>query len=380
MNPSPDHQAKGELPHLLHVFATFGVGGPQVRIASVMNGLAGQYRHTVIGLDGNTACASRIDDDVLFELADADVRKDQPIRTLGRIRAQLRRLQPDLLLTYNWGAIEWALVNRLTGTLKHIHLESGFGKEEADKQIPRRVWARRLALQKTLRVIVPSLTLVDIATNVWRLPGSKVHHIPNGVDCERYDVQGDPASVPGFEPAAGQVVIGALTPLRPEKNLPRLLRAFAAMPDLHAACLLIVGEGPERQTLEALAVELGIEERVYLPGHTETPEKVLPLMDIFSISSDTEQMPNSLIQAMAASRPVAAVDVGDVKAIVAAENRTHIVPRSNLAAFAEALNTLVESPDLRRSLGSANCGHVRRHYDISILVSAYASEFARALG
>ena len=67
------------------------------------------------------------------------------MRMLLAARSVLGRLRPDLLLTYNWGAIEWAIANRLP-RLPHLHMEDGFGPEERDRQLPRRVLARRLLL------------------------------------------------------------------------------------------------------------------------------------------------------------------------------------------------------------------------------------------
>src|SRR3546814_3760628 len=69
-------------------------------------------------------------------------------------------LAPDLLLTYNWGAIEPALANRLFGGCDHIHFESGFGAEEGSGQLWRRNLFRRVALARVRRVVVPSTTLM----------------------------------------------------------------------------------------------------------------------------------------------------------------------------------------------------------------------------
>ena len=79
--------------------------------------------------------------------------------------------------------------------------------------------------------------------------------------------------------------------------------------------LVIAGDGAERATLEQFAQELGISDRVVFTGHM-LPEAVLGSFDVFALSSDTEQMPNAVLEAMAARLPVASVDVGDVKDMV----------------------------------------------------------------
>ncbi|MBT5047931.1 MAG: glycosyltransferase [Rhodospirillaceae bacterium] len=373
--PGPGREA----PHLLHIFPSYGHGGVPIRIATVINHFGPRYRHTIFALDGNDAARSRLDPSLSVVVTDPAIDKRRPLISLFRIRNVLARQGPDLLLTYNWGAVEWALVNRLAGISPHIHFESGFGPEEADSQIARRVQARRIALAKVRALVVPSQTLVSIANDIWRLDPARIRYIPNGVDCTLYDTDGDEAAVPGFSRREDEVIVGTVAPLRAEKNLQRLLRVFAKVAGDHAVRLLIAGDGAERSGLEAAARDLGIADRVIFAGHVEQPEKVYPLMDIFAISSDTEQMPNTLIQAMAASRAVAGVDVGDVKANLSPENRTEIVAKSDEEAFAARLGRLIADAEFRHSLAAANRRHVVEHYSAERMFTEYGKVFDQAL-
>lgn len=365
----------GARPHFVHVFPSFGHGGVPIRISTIINHFGDRYRHTIIALDGETRCRSRLDGGVDFTLSDPAIDKSRPLAGLLRIRDHLARLRPGLLLTYNWGSIEWALVNRLFRFAPHIHLESGFGVEEADGQLPRRVWMRRIVLARTGQLVVPSRTLVDIATNIWKIPPGRIRHIPNGVDCERYAAAPEPGALNGFAPDTDELIVGTLAPLRPEKNIGRLIGAFAAISSPHRTRLLIVGDGSERHRLEAAAREAGIADRVFFAGHVEQPEKVLGLMDVFAISSDTEQMPNTLIQAMAASRAVAGVDVGDVKENLSPANRPLIVPKADDAGFSAAIGRLLTEPGLRSELGAANRAHVLSLYSQETMFDAYGMLF-----
>ena len=365
--------------HFVHVFPSFAHGGVPIRIATIINRFAARYRHTIIALDGDTASASRLDGGLSVTLSDPGIDKSRPLATLAGIRRHLVGLRPDLLLTYNWGSIEWALVNRFIGRVPHIHLESGFGTDEADGQLFRRVAMRRIALAGTRSLVVPSVTLVDLATHVWKIAPGRISHIPNGVDCDRFAAPPDPAAAPGFAPKQDELVVGTVAPLRPEKNLQRLIRAFAAIADGHQVRLLIVGDGAERPALEAAARDAGVAGRVVFAGHVEQPEKLYGLMDVFAISSDTEQMPNTLLQAMAASRPVAGVDVGDIKANLPPPNRALIVPKVDEAAFSASIGRLLGDPSLRRELGAANRAHVREFYHQERMFEAYGALFDKIL-
>ncbi|HEX2115523.1 MAG TPA: glycosyltransferase family 4 protein [Alphaproteobacteria bacterium] len=367
------------VPHFVHVFPTFGVGGVPIRIANVLNHFGRRYRHTIVALDGVHDARSRLRPELDVTLVDLGARKEGLAATWLAYARTLRRLRPDLLLTYNWGSTEWALVNTILRRAPHIHFESGFGPEESERQVPRRVWFRRVALRGAAKLVVPSTTLFDIASNVWRLRRGHVAYIPNGVDCERFASPPDPNAIPRFNKAAGEMIVGTLAPLRTEKNLGRLLRAVAALPAGMAWRCVIVGDGPERAALEALAAQLGIAQRTVFAGHVDAPERVLGLFDIFAITSDTEQMPNTILQAMAAGLPIAGVDVGDVKPMIGTRNRNLVVPKHNEAGLAAALQRLLTDAPLRTALGAENAAHVRAHYDQARMFAAYGDLFESAL-
>ena len=364
--------------HFLHAFASFNAGGVPIRISNVLNHLGPAVRHTIVAMDGGFAARPHLSPDLNCDLVPVTA-EGNLLRTLSLLRAKLRESSPDLLLTYNWGAIEWALANSLGKGYPHLHFESGFGPEEADGQLTRRVWMRRMALRRMFALVVPSHTLEDLATQVWRIDRRKVHLIPNGVDCARFARPPVVGAVPGFAKAANELIIGTVAPLRPEKNLARLIQAFAAVANGHKARLLIVGDGGERGKLTALAESLGLAERVIFAGHVERVEEVLGWFDVFAMSSDTEQMPNSLIQAMAAGLPVAATDVGDVQRIVAEENAPFIVPKYGESSLARALAHLLEAAPLRAQLGAANRDRARTAYAQDRMFKAYSELYGAAL-
>lgn len=366
------------IPHLLHVFPSFSYGGVPIRIAGIINNLGRRYQHTILALDGNLSSGSRIDPTLGVRLEDPGIVKRNLFGTIVAIRRSLMLEKPDLLLTYNWGAIEWALTNTLLGVAPNIHFESGFGPEEIDHQIPRRVWMRRIALRRAHALVVPSFTLKAIASDVWRIPAGSIRHIPNGVDCDLFGGSGNVDAVPGLTLRQGECLVGTVAPLRREKNIPRLIRAFAQLRSVVPARLLIAGDGPERPALEALVRKLDISQRVIFAGHVEQPELVYPLLDIFAITSDTEQMPNTVIQAMAAGRPVAGLDVGDIKAILSDDNAALVAPKGDEAALVSLVDKMLDDADLRRALGSANRDHVRKTYSLERMMTSYDALFATA--
>ena len=124
----------------------------------------------------------------------------------------------------------------------------------------------------------------------------------------------------------------------------------------------------------------GVADRVHLPGFLPDPASYLGGFDIFALSSDSEQFPIALVEAMAAGLPAVATAVGDVAAIVSRDNLPLIVDTADEAAFALALDTLVERPDLRGSIGRANREKALAEYDEAEMIRRYARLYGEALG
>lgn len=368
--PRQDHRARGDVPKVLHVFPSFAVGGAQVRFAALANRFPSRWRHAVLSLNGDEACAERIGSGVPMAMLPAPGLAGRAMpRRIWRIRTLLQQWRPDVLVTGNWGSMEWAIASRLAPGIRHLHMEDGFGPEEAVAQLRRRVMARRWALRRST-VILPSTRLLQLAREEWGLPAAALRYIPNGVDLMRFRPGGPPApfDIPGEGP-----IIGTVAALRPEKALDRLLRACALLMRSGVAFrLAVVGDGPQRGALESLAAELGLAGRVRFLGAIPDPAAAYRAFDLFALSSSTEQMPFSLLEAMASGLAVVSTDVGDVRAMLAPENLAHVSAQSDVA-FAAALHPLLGDADLRAALGEANRARAVREFDQEAMFQSYAA-------
>lgn len=357
-------------PLLLHVYSTFKVGGPQVRFVQLANHFGSRYRHLVVAMDGVTDAMAGLSADVDASVLDVPIRRGDTLANVRSFRRVLRERRPNLLVTSNWGSIEWAMAN-LGGLVRHVHMEDGFGPDEATRQIPRRVWMRRLLLRRAT-VVLPSLTLYDIARNVWRLPRKNLIRVANGIDASRFRPAA-PQSTGAIE-RAEEPVIGTIAALRTEKNLSRLIDAFARVVRLRPARLVVVGDGAEMPKLQEQASALGVADRVVFAGHSSQPEKFLADFSIFALSSDTEQMPISVLEAMAAGLPLAATNVGDVRHMLAPENSPFVVEK-DAQALADALLVLLADPVRAKAIGTANARRVGESYEQAIMFSAWRNLF-----
>jgi glycosyltransferase involved in cell wall biosynthesis len=367
--------------HLLHVFPSFAVGGAQTRMVELANNMGVAYRHTIVALDGDFSCGQRLLPQVSCDFRRVAARKSRRIsfRNILAIRRVLSELRPDLLLTHNWGTIEWVIGDRWKAICPQIHFEDGFGSDESvDRQLVRRVLARRIALSGKTIVVVPSQRLYRLVTEGWRLQRDRVHYVPNGILTDRFAVPPDASLLAALGLRGDHPTIGTVAALRREKNLARLIRCFAGLPSDLKPILVIVGEGPERTALETVARDLAVADRVIFAGALTDPARILGAFNVFALSSDTEQMPFTLLEAMAAGLPIVATDVGDVKAVVAPENADHVVHRDDEQGLTAALALLLRDATRRKSLGALNQRRAREKFEQSRMIATYARLFRNA--
>ncbi|MBX9796178.1 glycosyltransferase family 4 protein [Sphingomonas sp.] len=362
--------------NILHLHSSFNLGGKEARAVRLMNLFGDRARHTIVsGVPGETGAREAIAKGISYEIA----QNPPPLTgrpSVDRYQAIARYMQRfDLVLTYNWGAIDGVMARRVftKGQPGLVHHEDGFNADEARGLKRERNYYRRVALGAADALVVPSQTLEAIALNVWKQPRGRVHRIANGIDTARYLVAPSARAIPGFRAAKdkGEVVIGTLAGLRAVKDLPMLVRAAAGVSA--RVRLVIVGEGPERAAIQAAAMAMGMADRLVLPGFLADPARYVGLFDIFALSSLSEQFPISVVEAMAAGLPVAAPPVGDVPLMLSDENRRFLPGERHEVLLRDLLQQLAADPALRATLGAANRLKAQAEYDEAQMVAAYAT-------
>lgn len=368
--------------NILHVQGSFDMGGKEARIVRLMNIWGERARHTLLignpDMDGALAAVAK----------GVDVRKatDGPSisgrASPAKLMATARYMRGfDLVLSYNWGAMDAVMAHRLFSMAMPlpplIHHEDGFNADEAAGLKLERNLYRRAALGSAYALVVPSSTLEHIAIRQWHLPCGKVHNIPNGIDVAAYAKPPNPGAIRGLEGADGRLVVGTVAGLRPVKNLARLVRVAAPLAD--RVRLVIVGDGPDRANILAEAAAHGVDPPL-MPGFLPRPQNYVGLFEIFALTSDSEQFPIALVEAMAAGRPVVATDVGDIAAMLPVANRPFVRPPHDETGLTSALGQLAADATLRARLGAANRERAAAAFDEGGMVRRYAELYGGAVG
>jgi glycosyltransferase involved in cell wall biosynthesis len=367
---------------VLHLHSSFHAGGKELRAAKLINAFGPGIEHTIVSAQpGALGAADAIAPGMNVRYPDdfpALAGRPTPGR-LHRLAAAMRGF--DLVLTYNWGAMDGVMAHTLFSQALRlpplVHHEDGFNQDEVDRLKTSRNWYRRIALGRASALVVPSERLEGIALGIWQQPRARVKRIVNGIPTAAYAAKAKADALPRVIKRSGELWLGTLAGLRPVKNLPRLVRAFADMPEPWQ--LVIVGEGPEREAIRDEALRLDVAHRVHLPGFASDPAKVIGLFDLFALSSDSEQFPISVVEAMAAGLAVVSPDVGDVRTMLAPANRAYIAPTGDEGSLAEALHQLAADERLRSAIGTANRAKARAEFDEAAMVAAYRAVYGTAM-
>lgn len=240
------------------------------------------------------------------------------------------------------------------------------------------LWSRqhpltRLANRTTLRLNHRTIAVSDqVAASLPGLPPRLVSTIENGIDVEAIACQGDQRAAvrAEFGYSDSTPLIGNVANLSPIKRHDLLIRAFAGLHRQRSdARLIVVGQYRDRlEELTDLATQLGVGDAVRFTGPRDDVARILSALDVFCLSSDSEGLPVSLLEAMAARRAVVCTEVGGIPGVIEDQRDGLLVPADNVDALHAALTRLVDDGTLRDQLGRHAHQRVTRDFDISRMV------------
>jgi glycosyltransferase involved in cell wall biosynthesis len=294
------------------------------------------------------------------------------MRGFARLVAIVRRFRPHVVHGYLFGPnLFAAMAGRLLGVPAVVVAKRNMDAFETPGQVALQRVAHRLATHVTAVSEAVADTVVALG-----VPRDRITVIPNGVDASRFE--GATADRGRLGVNGEGVVVGSVGCLAARKDYGTLLDALAR---LHAQgldpWLVLVGDGPERASLETRARELGLGDRVRFLGERPDVDRLLPAFDVFVLSSREEGIPNALLEAMAAGRPSVATAVGGNREVLEDGSTGWIVPPQSPEALAGALADALRRPDEARRRGDAARRSMLEHHSIGAMVRRHEDFYRR---
>lgn len=293
------------------------------------------------------------------------------LRALARLRRWLRAGRGGVLHTHNatahYHAVLAACGLRFARVLNTRH---GMGLP-ASRGV--RLYRWSLVRTDVVATVCQAARATAVANGLR--PAGGVVAMPNGIRVAAFapasaDAHRALAALLGFAPGARMAgIVGRLNAVKDHAGLLQAFaRVSAVLPD---AALVVVGDGPLRAELEALAARLGIAPRVRFLGDRSDVHRLLPGLDAFVLSSRSEGYSMALLEASAAGLPIVATDVGGNGEIVAHGRTGLLVPAGDPAALAGALQAVLADPAAARAMGQAGREWALREATLEAMAARY---------
>ncbi|MGZ8686991.1 MAG: glycosyltransferase [Gaiellaceae bacterium] len=383
---------------IVHAIARLNVGGAALNVL----GLAAEQRrrgHDVIVVAGTLAEGEESMEYVATELGVpvvhvpalqrelSIVRDASAVRSLRRI---IVRRHPDILHTHTAKAgatgriaVELSGKARPSATLHtfHGHVLRGYFDRRREHAFIR---VERLLARRTGALIAVSDEVRDDLVAFGVAPRGKIVVIPYGFDLSRLGRLAEPERAKqraelGIEP--GTFVLGwagRLTAIKRPEDLVRTLARVVA--DGVDAALVMVGDGPDRIRVEALARQLAVADRCRLLGFQRDMARWYGIFDAFLLTSENEGTPVAAIEALASGCPVVATDAGGTSTVVRHGETGFLARVGDTSALAAHITTIARDRELARELGSRGAADVRVRFAMPHMVDRIGNLYAHLLG
>ena len=365
---------------VVHVTDSAGFGGAERQILTLIEHLDRERWDPVLAHHGSPGIQPLVDGARALGVPDV-VLEPMPdglagARRVPRAARTLRGLGADVLHAHlTWPlACKWPLaagvVARVPAVVATVQLYLPFTATRGTL-LQHRILARRVG-----RYICVSRFVADagIAHPGW--PPARVSVVHNGIDPAPWE-RGDAARGRAALGGGDEPVALTLARLDPQKGLEVLVEAATQTPGVQFA---IAGDGPERAALEQQIERLGLSGRVRLLGRREDATDLLAGCDLFVLPSRFEGLPVSVVEAMAASRPVVATAIGGTDEAVVAGETGLLVPAGDAPALAAAVARIAGDGDLSAAMGAAGRERAHASFTAAGMASAVEATYLDLLG
>lgn len=363
-------------------------GAEQMMLGMANEFVQRRWQVHVVCLTKAGELASRLSEQVQLHVLNK--RPGLDVRLPAKLLRCMAQIKPDVINSHLWVGNAWTRLSLIRTATPIIATEHS---RDSWKPFHYRLLDRLLA-RRTYKLVAVSQDTAAFYQQDIGLDGSLITVINNGIDVPHY-AQGNSEPLRTnwlMQKAEGRqprdtLLIGTVGRLVPAKNHRRLIDAIRHLIEdtslAHLRIVLkIVGEGPERDSLQRYIDQRGLGEHISLTGVRHDIPDVLSAFDIFVLSSDREGHPLTVLEAQAAGTPVVLTDAGGSKEAIArkADQVGGVLVEKSYEALSAALRTLILNPGLRQQYSRFASHYALEHFDFQRMSDRYQSLFESALG
>jgi glycosyltransferase involved in cell wall biosynthesis len=372
---------RDERPTICQLVHTLNVGGAEILAREFALRSAGDLRFVFACLDE----CGLIGDELRqrgYPVAVLERRPGFDLRCVRRLAHFCREHYVRLIHAHQYGPFFYAeLASRFARRVPVLFTEHG--RDWPDYRRPKRVLANKLLLRRRDCVVAVGEHVRRALLENEGLPPQRVAVIYNGIDCQSYSgaAQCRAETRASWELNDDHLVIVQVARLNRLKDHATALRAMKKLAaSVPQARLVLVGDGEERAALEKLTDELQLRGAVLFVGMQTDVARMLAAADLFLLSSVSEGIPLTLLEAMAAGLPSVATRVGGIPEVVVDGQTGLLAEAANPEDLAAKLQAVLADGAQRRRMGAAAAARAREHFDAGQMHAAYNQVFGEMLG
>jgi len=362
--------------YLLHKF-TFG--GAERVVVNLLNHSSAKIRNFICSFydyDKNFLNELSCSEDAVISL---NKKEGNDLSIPFKIASFCKERNVDIIHSLGWATYAEGLLAAKLRSKKRRFIYAYRGKTMEDTvRIPRRrITAQRFFSNYCDAILTNSKVSRNEYAREIGINPEKISVVYNGVDVDRFISEIDSSDINETRKAFGirddDIVVGSVARFDPVKNLDGLVRTFSGLnEDAHERCkLLLIGDGPELEKVQSLSRNLGLDEKVIFTGMRQDIPECLSVMNIYVQPSHFENVPNSILEAMAAGLPVIATDVGGIREVVVHKETGFLVEPDNERELVQSIDFLIRHPGKRREMGERGRKRVMSFFSIEKMVSEY---------
>lgn len=358
--------------NVLHVTFNMGVGGTEQVISQLIKaGNKTRLNQEVLCIDGEVGNMGR-------QLVEAGVRVSVLQRKPGidlsmglAIRRLIRERDIHIVHCHQYTPYFYGwLGSRMTGA-SVVFTEHG--RFHPDRYRTKAKWLNRLMARYTSALVAISRSTADALAEYEYLPRNRIQVFYNGIQGKSVSSSESLALAEQLSLSEGERVLCMVSRLDSIKNHTMALKAFRLLCDrFYDLTLVIVGDGPERTTIENQIRELKLSDRVHLVGHSSSPEKYMALAQVYLLTSFSEGTSMTLLEAMSLGVAPVVTNVGGNPEIIEQGISGSLVPSDDHAALVDTLTQLLEHPEQAARLGQGAREAFETRFSVATMVEKYA--------
>jgi glycosyltransferase involved in cell wall biosynthesis len=348
---------------VLHIVLSLRVGGLEKVVVNLVRSYKKKIDSKIICLEEKGELAEELPD---IEIKSLNKKPGIRLRLIPKIMKEIKESHIQLIHTHNpapnfYGGLAGFCTKIPVINTKH-------GRDDTRNNI----LLNKISSFFTKKIVTVSEDAKAVCEKIEKIDPKKVHTIWNGIDINKFYPKSEKEIQFVKKKKGNDIIVGVIARLALEKDHKTLFAAIKILKEkLKPPKLLVIGDGPLKNELKNEVKKLGLLENVFFGGNQKNIPNIMKCLDIFALTSETEGIPLTLLEAQSSGLPVVVSDVGGNSEVVVNGYTGFLVEKKRPDLFANKLELLIDDPNLRKNMGLNGRKRIEKYFSLENTAERY---------